>query len=120
MPGSCRYLLGCFVTSGAASRLNLLRGGVEVTVAGLADFPRDLVTLEEWDALELDEARHWELVEGGIVITPRPRPLHPSCRRISPGCSTNADRTRWSFCRRSRSRSRRASRPRCVTRTWLW
>jgi Uma2 family endonuclease len=45
-------------------------------VAGLAEFPRGLVTLEEWDALELDEARRWELVEGGIVITPRPRPLH--------------------------------------------
>jgi Uma2 family endonuclease len=45
-------------------------------VAGLADFPHDLVTLEEWDALELDEARRWELVEGGIVMTPRPRPLH--------------------------------------------
>jgi Uma2 family endonuclease len=45
-------------------------------VAGLAELPRDLVTLEEWDALELDEARRWELVEGGIVMTPRPRPLH--------------------------------------------
>lgn len=45
-------------------------------MAGLADLPRDLVTLEEWDALELDEARRWELVEGGIVMTPRPRPLH--------------------------------------------
>ncbi|OBI82170.1 hypothetical protein A5663_14870 [Mycobacterium sp. E740] len=45
-------------------------------MAGLAELPRDLVTLEEWDALELDEARRWELVEGGIVMTPRPRPLH--------------------------------------------
>jgi Uma2 family endonuclease len=45
-------------------------------MAGLAEFPHDLVTLEEWDALELDEARRWELVEGGIVMTPRPRPLH--------------------------------------------
>ncbi len=45
-------------------------------MARLADLPRDLVTLEEWDALELDEARRWELVEGGIVMTPRPRPLH--------------------------------------------
>jgi Uma2 family endonuclease len=45
-------------------------------VAGLVELPRGLVTLEEWDALELDEARRWELVEGGIVITPRPRPLH--------------------------------------------
>jgi len=45
-------------------------------VAGLADFPHDLVTLEEWDALDLDEARRWELVEGGIIMTPRPRPLH--------------------------------------------
>ncbi|MBU9762544.1 Uma2 family endonuclease [Mycobacterium sp. TNTM28] len=45
-------------------------------MAGLAELPRDLVTLEQWDALELDEARRWELVEGGIVMTPRPRPLH--------------------------------------------
>jgi len=42
----------------------------------MAELPRDLVTLEVWDALELDEARRWELVEGGIVMTPRPRPLH--------------------------------------------
>ena len=42
----------------------------------MAEFPRDLVTLEQWDALDLDEARRWELVEGGIVMTPRPRPLH--------------------------------------------
>ena len=45
-------------------------------MSDVAGLPRDLVTLEEWDALELDEARRWELVEGGIVITPRPRPLH--------------------------------------------
>jgi len=45
-------------------------------VAGWAELPRGLVTLEEWDALELDDARRWELVEGGIVITPRPRPRH--------------------------------------------
>lgn len=45
-------------------------------MSDVAGLPRDLVTLEEWDALELDEARRWELVEGGIVMTPRPRPLH--------------------------------------------
>jgi len=45
-------------------------------MAELADVPHDLLTLEQWDALELDEARRWELVEGGIVMTPRPRPLH--------------------------------------------
>lgn len=45
-------------------------------MAGLAELPRDLVTLEQWDALDLDEARRWELVEGGIVMTPRPRPIH--------------------------------------------
>jgi hypothetical protein len=45
-------------------------------MAGLAELPPDLVTLEEWDALELDEARRLELVEGGIVMTPRPGPLH--------------------------------------------
>ena len=51
-------------------------------MAGLAELPRDLVTLEEWDALELDEARRWELVEGGIVMTPRPRPRHQVVSRI--------------------------------------
>ena len=45
-------------------------------MAGLAELPRDLVTLEQWDALDLDEARRLELVVGGIVMTPRPRPLH--------------------------------------------
>ncbi|BBU25053.1 hypothetical protein [Mycobacterium xenopi] len=45
-------------------------------MAGLAEFPRGLVTLEEWDALELGDARRWELVEGSILMTPRPRPLH--------------------------------------------
>lgn len=33
-------------------------------MTGLAELPRDLVTLEEWDALELDEARRWEHVGG--------------------------------------------------------
>jgi Uma2 family endonuclease len=65
------------IANEAAGRRNLLPGRIwRCTVAGLAEFPRDLVTLEEWDALELDEARRWELVEGGIVTTPRPRPLH--------------------------------------------
>jgi Uma2 family endonuclease len=50
-------------------------------VAGLVELPRDLVTLEQWDALDLDEARRWELVEGGIVMTPRPRPLHQVASR---------------------------------------
>lgn len=45
-------------------------------MTGLAELPRGLVTLEQWDALDLDEARRWELVEGGIVMTPRPRPIH--------------------------------------------
>lgn len=70
-------------------------------MAGLAELPRDLVTLQEWDALELDEARRWELVEGGIVMTPRPRPLH---QVVSRNLSSS-------------SPSRRASRPRCVTLT---
>ena len=61
----CRCPLGCFDPSVAASKRNLLPRGIwRCTMAGLAELPRDLVTLEEWDALELDEARRWELVEG--------------------------------------------------------
>ena len=49
----------------------------------MADFPHDLVTLEEWDALDLDEARRWELVEGGIVMTRDHDRFTKSCRVIS-------------------------------------
>ena len=45
-----------------------------------ADLPRGLVTLEQWDALQLDPTRRWELSEGTLIVSPRPHPRH---QRIS-------------------------------------
>jgi Uma2 family endonuclease len=49
-------------------------------VSELADLPRGLVTLEQWDALQLDPTRRWELSEGTLIMSPRPHPRH---QRIS-------------------------------------
>ncbi len=46
----------------------------------LADLPRDLLSLEQWDALELDPTRRWELSEGTLNMSPSPTPWH---QRIS-------------------------------------
>jgi Uma2 family endonuclease len=51
-------------------------------VSELADLPRGLVTLEQWDALQLDPTRRWELSEGTLIMSPRPHPRH---QRISIG-----------------------------------
>ena len=50
------------------------------TVSDLADLPRGLLSLEQWDALELDPTRRWELSEGTLIMSPRPHPRH---QRIS-------------------------------------
>ena len=42
----------------------------------LAHLPRGLLSLEQWDALDLDRTRRWELSEGTLTISPRPHPLH--------------------------------------------
>ena len=42
--------------------------------------PRGLVSLKQWDALELDRTRRWELSEGTLIMSPRPHPQH---QRIS-------------------------------------
>jgi Uma2 family endonuclease len=42
----------------------------------LAHFPRGLLTLEQWDALEVDRTRRWELSEGTIIMSPRPQLGH--------------------------------------------
>ncbi|WP_102141915.1 Uma2 family endonuclease [Mycobacterium hubeiense] len=34
----------------------------------LANLPRGLLTLEQWDALELDPTRRWELSEGTLIM----------------------------------------------------
>jgi hypothetical protein len=41
--------------------------GRRCAVSELAHLPRGLLSLEQWDALELDRTRRWELSEG----TPR-------------------------------------------------
>ena len=46
----------------------------------LAHLPRGLLSLEQWDALELDPTRRWELSEGTLIMSPRPHPTH---QRIS-------------------------------------
>jgi len=43
------------------------------TVSDLADLPRGLLSLEQWDALELDPTRRWELSEGTLNMSPRPQ-----------------------------------------------
>ncbi|GFG85739.1 MAG: Uma2 family endonuclease [Mycolicibacter algericus] len=46
----------------------------------LLDGPFDLMTLEQWDALEVAHTRRWELSEGTIIMSPRPQITH---QRIS-------------------------------------
>ncbi|KHO24900.1 Uma2 family endonuclease [Mycolicibacterium setense] len=46
----------------------------------LAHLPRGLLSLEQWDALELDPTRRWELSEGTLIMSPRPQLGH---QRIS-------------------------------------
>jgi Uma2 family endonuclease len=49
-------------------------------VSELAHLPRGLLSLEQWDGLDLDETRRWELSEGTLIMSPRPQLLH---QRIS-------------------------------------
>jgi Uma2 family endonuclease len=49
-------------------------------VSELAHLPRGLLSLEQWDALELDPTRRWELSEGTLTMSPRPDLWH---QRIS-------------------------------------
>jgi Uma2 family endonuclease len=49
-------------------------------VSDLAHLPRGLLSLEQWDALELDPTRRWELSEGTLIMSPRPQLWH---QRIS-------------------------------------
>lgn len=45
-------------------------------MSDLADLPRDLLSVEQWDALELDATRRWELSEGTLIMSPPPTPWH--------------------------------------------
>ncbi|BBU20453.1 Uma2 family endonuclease [Mycobacterium xenopi] len=49
-------------------------------MSDLAHLPRGLLNLEQWDALELDPTRRWELSEGTLIMSPRPHLWH---QRIS-------------------------------------
>ena len=46
----------------------------------LAEPSRNLLTLDQWDAIEFDPTRRLELSEGIPIMSPRPHPLH---QRIS-------------------------------------
>lgn len=46
----------------------------------LAHLPRGLLSLEQWDALDVDRTRRWELSEGTLIMSPRPQLWH---QRIS-------------------------------------
>lgn len=46
----------------------------------LADLPRGLLDLAQWDALDVDPSRRWELSEGNLIMSPRPQLWH---QRIS-------------------------------------
>jgi Uma2 family endonuclease len=41
-----------------------------------APWPDHLLTLAEWDALPEDSSRRYELVEGVLLVVPRPTPMH--------------------------------------------
>jgi Uma2 family endonuclease len=45
-------------------------------VSELTHLPRGLLSLEQWDALDVDETRRWELSEGNLVMSPRPQLMH--------------------------------------------
>ncbi len=47
----------------------------------LAHLPRGLLSLEQWDALELDRTRRWELSEGTLIMSPRPSLWHQRVSR---------------------------------------
>jgi Uma2 family endonuclease len=50
-------------------------------VSELADLPRGLIALEQWDALQLDPTRRWELSEGSLTMSPRPTLGHQHISR---------------------------------------
>jgi Uma2 family endonuclease len=55
--------------------------GRRCAVSELADLPRGLITLEQWDALRLDRTRRWELSEGSLIMSPRPTLGHQHISR---------------------------------------
>ena len=41
-----------------------------------APWPDHLLSLTEWDTLTDDPGRRFELIEGVLIVVPRPAPLH--------------------------------------------
>jgi Uma2 family endonuclease len=54
-----------------------------------ASWPDHLLTLAEWDAPPEDASRRYELVEGVLLVVPRPTPLH---RRVMVRLAAELDR----------------------------
>jgi len=50
-------------------------GATSMSTPQTASWPDHLLTLAEWDALPQDTSRCYELVEGVLLVVPRP-PLH--------------------------------------------
>ncbi|HEY0454190.1 Uma2 family endonuclease [Actinophytocola sp.] len=44
-------------------------------------WPDHLLTLQEWDALPEDTSRHYELVEGVLIVSPRAASMHQRASR---------------------------------------
>ena len=47
-----------------------------MTALTAASWPDHLLTLAEWEALPEDASRRYELVEGVLLVVPRPTPIH--------------------------------------------
>lgn len=61
----------------------------------LDQWPRDLLSLADWEALPEDTSRHFELVDGVIAVNARPTPRH---QRVSRRLATVLERAlapRW-------------------------
>lgn len=46
-----------------------------------AHLPRGLLSLQQWDALDVDRTHRWELSEGTVVMSPRPQLWHQRIAR---------------------------------------
>lgn len=54
-----------------------------------------LLSLDEWDALPEDNSRHYELVEGVLIMSPRPRARHQLVMQRLAGTLDQALTPRW-------------------------
>ena len=47
-----------------------------MAVVDTVNWPHDLLSLDDWERLDLDEGHHVECVEGVLVVAPNPYPRH--------------------------------------------